>query len=659
MEHSATGESSPPGSGLPSNHLRKHYIIALRRIIHSIRGFARLGAEEDYDDIYIIPSRSYQHVFSYIGQDVMETIQSEKQSLHCMDISESLESVHSTGRMALVYLTFAKADEVEAVTKHAEKLFSAPLRSTQFNQTHAPSIHLFVFGEFTDSIRSSLVMYQRRNAALPPINIAKFPAGFLSLDSDLLILGQTSFLFDLFVRNDYSALESVVTVLQEFQHLFGFFESVKCKGQLAITVANGLMACMEQKDFDRNKQGKKRRDRRYTLVLLDRSVDLVSPLMTPLTYHALLDQIYGNEDEFMHVDSTAIPVDPQAPTSFLQVPNDRAETFAEVLEFNSADPIFSQVRSSSIDKLPDMLKELALEMKCSFQRFQSTANSATISDIQKFVKTIPSEKIKQQKLEVHTKLAEDLLAIVHSNEFRSTWNLEREMGDASVDEDEVYQKLENRIISDISLTSIFRLICLFSLVRGGLAPKKIAQCNSLIQQKHGTIALQCIKRLLELGILKVRSNTRRNIELSEALVNFQLICKNLNLIELNACDHLAYVTGGYAPISCRLAEEIGRCGNWLEIDSTMKLLKGARVEMTTCTETRIQTTHSLKTRVIVVCVLGGITHTEIAGLRWLSTIYSCDFVIMATSICNSKTFLSRLIQDITNIEPTEQSENPN
>ncbi|KAL0586035.1 hypothetical protein ABG067_004358 [Albugo candida] len=622
MGPSATNGSSSPDIGLPSDRLRGHYIAALRHIIDSLNlssDSARSEAGNDYDDIYIIPSHCYHHVFSYIQLDVIDLLQDEKRSLHFVDISDSMKSVHFTGRLFLLYLTFGKLDEVEAVTRHATKLLYFFSESAQSKQTRSVSTHVFTFGETTESIRKHLVMYQQRNPAFPPIKIAKFPISFLSLDSDLLLLGQENLLYDLFVRNEHNALGNVVTALQDFQKLFGVFESIKCKGQLSIAVANGLMEYSERNDHTGSKNEKKHQNRRYTLVVMDRSVDLVSPFITPLTYHALLDQNFGTRDGSVHLNPSIIPTDSKTPTSSLQAPTHRAEQVTG-MHLNSCDPIFAQIRSSSIDTLPEMLKEMALEMKGKFACFQSTSSSATVADIQAFVKTIPLEKIKQQKLEIHIKLVEDLLAIVHSDAFRNVWILEKKMMDASVDEDEVVEKLETMISSDISLTAILRLVCLFSLVRGAISTGKYDQWSTLIQQKHGTKGLHCMMRLSELGILKIRSRTWTKSGESESFDLFQRICIDFNLLDMELSDHLAYVTGGYAPISCRIVEEIGRCGNWLEKDSTIKLLKGARIELTTCKGTKRKKVKSSKKRAIVVCILGGITQTEIAGLRWLSTI---------------------------------------
>nr|CCA20035.1 AlNc14C84G5436 [Albugo laibachii Nc14] len=64
------------------------------------------------------------------------------------------------------------------------------------------------------------------------------------------------------------------------------------------------------------------------------------------------------------------------------------------------------------------------------------------------------------------------------------WNLERELTDASVDESEVLQKRENMIISNISLTTIIRLLCMFRLVRCGHALENVGHRNFLNKQKH-------------------------------------------------------------------------------------------------------------------------------------------------------------------------------
>lgn len=98
------------------------------------------------------------------------------------------------------------------------------------------------------------------------------------------------FVQELYVENDTSALYQVARGLMSVQSLYGIFPNVIGKGRYAKTVFD-LMTRMRRDigpelesavppQFD-------------SLIIIDRTVDLTTPVVTQLTYEGLIDEFYG------------------------------------------------------------------------------------------------------------------------------------------------------------------------------------------------------------------------------------------------------------------------------------------------------------------------------------------------------------------------------
>lgn len=64
------------------------------------------------------------------------------------------------------------------------------------------------------------------------------------------------------------------------------------------------------------------------MIRLDREVDLVSPLVTPLTYEGLMDEILGIVSNTVRVDPSSLGEDFQRDTTFnMTLPNAAGNRF--------------------------------------------------------------------------------------------------------------------------------------------------------------------------------------------------------------------------------------------------------------------------------------------------------------------------------------------
>lgn len=97
------------------------------------------------------------------------------------------------------------------------------------------------------------------------------------------------------LENDPTCLYQVALAIQRLQKLYGKVSKITGRGPAASKVWNLL------KRLDREEEEKDIKEYRGSntpvridhLLLIDRSIDLLSPLVTQLTYEGLIDEIYN------------------------------------------------------------------------------------------------------------------------------------------------------------------------------------------------------------------------------------------------------------------------------------------------------------------------------------------------------------------------------
>lgn len=91
------------------------------------------------------------------------------------------------------------------------------------------------------------------------------------------------------------------------QALFGVIPNLKSKGPSARAVLD-MMLRMRREEGDASLAAPEI----DTLIILDREVDLATPMVTPLTFEALIDEIIGIDRTLITVDSEILGADKDA-----------------------------------------------------------------------------------------------------------------------------------------------------------------------------------------------------------------------------------------------------------------------------------------------------------------------------------------------------------
>lgn len=195
------------------------------------------------------------------------------------------------------------------------------------------------------------------------------------------------------------------------------------------------------------------------------------------------------------------------------------------------------------------------------------------------------------------------------------------------------------------MEQVLRLLCIESLVSGGLKSKDLEHFKREILHAYGFKHILTLAALEELEFLQARP-----LPTGASRTNYSQLQKTLRLIvdEVNEQDpdDVAYVYSGYAPLSVRLVQCViqkpfmttvtkGRRGEdgtnaginagasgWRGFEDVLKYVKGKTFDEPQRGEEKAVRARNIlngqgERKVTVVFFLGGCTYTEISALRWI------------------------------------------
>lgn len=122
--------------------------------------------------------------------------------------------------------------------------------------------------------------------------IEEFKCDLFPFDNDLLSMELSGSFKEFHLENDPTCLYQVAQAVQGLQRLYGKILKVTGRGPAASKVWE-LLERLNREEEEHKSLPASGSVTIEHLLLLDRSVDLLSPLVTQLTYEGLIDEIYG------------------------------------------------------------------------------------------------------------------------------------------------------------------------------------------------------------------------------------------------------------------------------------------------------------------------------------------------------------------------------
>ncbi|XP_077511912.1 vacuolar protein sorting-associated protein 33A isoform X2 [Amblyomma americanum] len=462
------------------------------------------------------------------------------------------------------------------------------------------------------------------------LDIEEYALELFPVDSDVLSMEIEASFKECHVEEDTTSMHYVARALMTLQSLYGVIPNVYAKGKMAKMVGDMLVR-LRRELVGREAPLVPQVD---TLLLLDRQVDLLTPLATQLTYQGLLDEVFGIQHNIVR-----LPVE--------KAGGELASSESRQLCLNSAEELFAELRDRNFNAVGPLLSR---EAKSLTSQYEVRHDARTIGEIKQFVDRLPSMQLKRKSLANHTSLAEEIKKVTDRESFFENLAVEQEFMNG-MDTDKVHPHIEDCIARQEDIVKVLRLVCMQSVANNGLKPRVLDHYRREILQTYGYRQLLWLLRLEKAGLLHAQEHKNHFSTLRKTLK------LNVEDVSEQVPNDASYVYSGYAPLSVRLAQFLAQPG-WRAISEALALLPGpALTDLHQARPTAaggrrprrgsvssLQSSSGEEPKVTLVFFLGGCTYAEISALRFLSQQDDApvEYLVATTKLINGRTFLQSL-----------------
>uniref|UniRef100_A0A336LM58 CSON010946 protein n=1 Tax=Culicoides sonorensis TaxID=179676 RepID=A0A336LM58_CULSO len=462
------------------------------------------------------------------------------------------------------------------------------------------------------------------------LNIEFFP-----VDKDIISMEIKDAYKELYIEGDLTCLHQSAMGLVAFQKLYGPFQKIYGKGKYA----QNLWELTKTLSIDSNimSSDKGAIDQ---LIIIDRSVDLMSVLATQLTYEGLIDELFSinNTTAYFPADKFTAQDDDKTPAM--------STADRKPIILNSGEKLYADIRDKNFNAVGGILSKTAKRIAAKLEE----RHSDSVQEMKKFVENLPEVLAQKNSLGIHTSIAEMIKEKTSTSEFFDELNCEQDFM-LCTDVDKPSSFIEDLIAKKAPLRTVLRLICIQCIAGSGLKQKILDYYKREIVQVYGIETLLTLGNLERAGLIKTQTGSRSYAVLRKTL---KLTVEDSD--ELRPKD-ISYVHLIYAPLSIRIVENILKPAGWQGMRDILNEIPGPAFEINNYAVgstgarrgslTSEVSTLSDTNRVVFVFFLGGCTSAEVAALRFIASQEdnNVEFVIGTTKLVNKNSFLDTFIEE--------------
>ncbi|KAF9336837.1 hypothetical protein BG006_007208 [Podila minutissima] len=501
------------------------------------------------------------------------------------------------------------------------------------------------------------------------ITKGEYHLDLIPMEDDVLSLEWDSTFKELYLDQDTTSIYYAAKALMRLQGIYGLFPRILGKGDYSKALCDMMLRmrremAVDDLDASQTLQLSQNID---SLIIIDRSVDMVTPLCTQLTYEGLIDEIFHIKNSFVEVDASL--ANPASTNTGAGGSAAAASTAApgkkKKVPLNGGDKLFGELRDLNFAVVGGLLNKVAKRINADYEERH---NAKTVPQIRQFIVKMGGLAAEHQSLRLHTALAEEIMNYTMTDDFNRILEVQQNVvaGIATNKEPEYIEEMINK---QVPIVQVLRLLCLYSLVNNGLKPKQFEFFKKEILEAYGFEHIQTLDNLRRLGMLTKQVTTKNT---------YSLVRRSLSLIvdEVNehAPNDISYVYSGYAPLSVRLVQCVVQRGKdgarpgpgagsggkgsgvaggngWKGFEDVLRMLPGRTFDETQRVDDgqpRSSKRANGQPKISLVFFLGGCTFTEISATRFLASQEGGqrDFVICTTQILNGNTLVDSIVQKV-------------
>uniref|UniRef100_A0A673WNY7 VPS33B late endosome and lysosome associated n=1 Tax=Salmo trutta TaxID=8032 RepID=A0A673WNY7_SALTR len=472
----------------------------------------------------------------------------------------------------------------------------------------------------------------------------------LPLDDDIISLELPEFFRDNFLEGDQRWVRTAGSALHLLHSVYGPFSKVYGIGRCS------KMAYESWREQVEEGEQRARQAEIGNVFLIDRDVDLVTPLCSQVVYEGLVDDIF-------RIKCGCVEFGPDVTSSDKSIK----------VMLNSQDKVFNEIRNEHFSQVFGFLSQKARNLQTAYDKRSGM-------DI-KQMKTFVSEELKGLKqehrlLSLHIGASESMMKKKTKQDFQELLKTEHSLLEGfeireciSYIEEHINRQCNVHLdwINSVSLYFHFCFVGAFSLLYSSL--------SYFLSQSYGIEHLLTFSNLKQLGLL-VEQQPGETLTVMESRVgklvndktagkltdafsslakksNFRALGRRLNLVpksdeeyDLRVPRDMAYIfSGAYIPLSCKLIEQVLERDGWTGLEEVTRMLNGHEFAVTAGSngsDARVKTDSQ---RIILVMFLGGCTFSEISALRFLGREKGLKFIVVTTAITNSARLLESMLDN--------------
>ncbi|KAK1236705.1 Vacuolar protein-sorting-associated protein 33 [Marasmius sp. AFHP31] len=518
---------------------------------------------------------------------------------------------------------------------------------------------------------------------LGDVTISSYNLQLIPLAEDVVSLEHESAFKDLWVDGDETAIYDSAQALITLQKMYGTFPRMLGKGDHAARLIKLVQTYLPQsRNASTSDALSGLSDKMDSLIVLDRRIDMITPLLTQLTYEGLIDELLGIKNS--HVELPASLITPPQPNAGApstsgaaaapapSTPNPLRKENKKKFHLTSTDTLFTEIRDLNFSHVGKKLNQVARRLD---EDYKASRQAKTIPQLRDVVGKLGGLQSEHQSLRIHTGLSELLVPMTRTDQFNKSLEIQQNLL-ASYNVSEQLTAIEDLIAQGAEMEIVVRLACLASITAGGIKNKVLENIKREILQAYGYNFLPLLLSLSTPSLPVLLSNPppANPPELAAAAkFPFSALRKSLRLLidddaeSLSGVENdISFVYSGWAPISIRLVQCVAQKGGvlsnpaekerfgtqtganeergsekvqahpiigWKGFEDVMALIPGetADVNMKDPAAGPILSRPADRTTTTVVFFLGGCTYTEIAALRWVARQHEGRKFLIATT----------------------------
>lgn len=452
----------------------------------------------------------------------------------------------------------------------------------------------------------------------------------LYLDNGILSLEFPKLYKPLFLSHDYSFLPTFARSLWNLSFVIG---------RPPFTVALGKLsnAVLQQLDmFCEDIGGSDRFDSDFGgLVIMDRSVDYPSTLLTPGTYSALLNEVYGihcgmcecKEQETEKYDAKFNPVVKKEPVT---------------LNLNEQDPIYKDLKNRYFTEVTSALSNLTKELR----KENVNSKEMALDEIKRYIQTqLQAAQSKKKFIANHLTAAETIIHLIgprYEQQQQIELNIMQNKAKSSN-----FSYLEEMLTSENNASASLRLFCLMCVTQK-LSESEVKSFWKKFLHEFGYKYSFAYDNLISAGFLPEATVAT---SLPNKLIKMPIFDRNNFYTNLNKLKQIpadpekvdlkhptccSYVFGGtYIPLVVQIASMLLNTTPLDEIKSKLELLSMLRIKN--------ERGYPLQPRSVLVFIIGGATYSEIAACNLLEVLTGAKVVIKSDSVVTGNDLMKAVL----------------